>query len=200
VKKSEKVLSSVLVAGALAGVTTFGVFGAFSATTQNAGNEISTGTVTLGDNDAGQAMFNVTNARPSESWSRCIKVTYSGSLAADVRHYSTATGGVLSQYLRIKVEQGTSTAAPFPSCAGFVADPTSGQVADSATPGAVPTLNWDTGAVLSPDGVAATGPAAFAQNDSVVVRITLTLDPAMPDSLQGASTGITSVLFEARNR
>jgi hypothetical protein len=200
VKKTQKVLSSVLVGGVLAGATTFGVFGAFSATTQNAGNEISTGTVTLGDNDGGQAMFNVTNAKPSETWSRCIKVTYTGSLASDVRHYSTATGGALSQYLRIKVEQGTSTATTFPSCVGFVPDPTSGLVADSAAPGAIPALDWNSGAVLSPNGVAPGAPGAFTQNDSVVVRITLSLDPAMPDTLQGASSGVTGVLFEARNR
>jgi hypothetical protein len=200
VKKYEKVLSSVLVAGALCGATTFGVFGAFSATTQNAGNEINTGTVVIGDNDAGQSMFNITDATPSESWSRCIKVTYTGSLDSDVRQYLTGTGGVLTPYLRIKVEQGTSTATTFPSCAGFVPDPVSGQVADNAAPGAVPTLDWSSGVALSPDGVAPNGPVPFARGDSVAVRITASLDPAMPDSFQGASTGSTSILFEARNR
>jgi hypothetical protein len=198
--KSHKILGSVLVVGVLGSVSAAGVFGAFSATTQNAGNEISTGSVAIGDNDAGQAMFNVTNARPNESWTRCLKVTYTGSLESDVRLYSTGSGGGLSQYLRIKLEQGTSAAAAFPSCEGFVPDPTSGQVADSTTPGAIPPLDWSTGAVLSPNGAAPGAPAPFAQTQSVVVRMTMSLDPAMPDALQGATTGVTTVVVEARNR
>jgi len=48
-RKRNKLLLSALVIGALGSVAALGVFGVFSATTQNAGNEISTGTVALTD-------------------------------------------------------------------------------------------------------------------------------------------------------
>ena len=79
-KKSQKALASVLVVGLLGGVVALGVFGLFSATTQNSGNEISAGTIAISDNDAGSAMFNITNAKPGDTWTRCIKVSYNGSL------------------------------------------------------------------------------------------------------------------------
>ncbi|MGE0507267.1 MAG: hypothetical protein AB7P38_17945, partial [Solirubrobacterales bacterium] len=60
--KLQKILASTVVVGVLGSLDALGVFGAFSATTQNAGNEISAGTVDLSDNDAGTAMFNNTNA------------------------------------------------------------------------------------------------------------------------------------------
>ena len=58
-KRRHKLLASALVVGVLGTVAAGGVFGLFSATTQNAGNEISTGIVALSDNDNGSAMFNI---------------------------------------------------------------------------------------------------------------------------------------------
>ena len=81
---SQKALASALVVGLLGGVVALGVFGLFSATTQNSGNEISAGTIAISDNDSGSAMFNITNAKPGDTWTRCIKVSYNGSLPADV--------------------------------------------------------------------------------------------------------------------
>ena len=78
-ENKQKVLLSTLVVGVLCGLTTLGVFGLFSATTQNAGNEISTGTVAISDNDLGSALYNVTGAMPGDSVSKCIKTTYTGS-------------------------------------------------------------------------------------------------------------------------
>ncbi len=106
--------------GVLGTVAAGGVFGLFSATTQNAGNEISTGTVALSDNDNGSAMFNVQNAKPGDSWTRCIKISYSGTLAADVRHYIQATPTLVGQYMTVKIETGTQAASTFPDCTGFV--------------------------------------------------------------------------------
>ena len=85
-KRRHKLLASALVVGVLGTVAAGGVFGLFSATTQNAGNEISTGSVALSDNDNGSAMFNITNAKPGDSWTRCIKVTYAGSLPGRRAH------------------------------------------------------------------------------------------------------------------
>src|SRR5215210_6519623 len=97
--KKQKVLLSTLVVGVLCGLTSLGVFGVFSATTQNAGNEISTGTVAISDNDLGSALYNITGAKPGDTVSRCIRTTYTGSLPADVHLYTTSPPGALAQYV-----------------------------------------------------------------------------------------------------
>src|SRR6478609_1530200 len=48
---------------------------AFSATTTNPSNSWSAGQVSLSDDDGNTAMFTVTNAKPSDTGSKCIVVT-----------------------------------------------------------------------------------------------------------------------------
>lgn len=189
-----KVLLSALAVGALGSVAGLGVFGAFSATTQNAGNEITTGTVALGDNDTGQALFAVNNAQPGDSWTRCIKVTYSGSVEAELRSYMSQANGSLLPYLRMSVEHGTQTGtAAFPSCDGFAPyDPLATPV---ETPLPPMTGTWDVGTpVLGP-----TGAATWQPGDSVVTKITMRLTEDTPNSVQGGTTGVSTVYWEARN-
>ena len=102
--------------GVLGTVAAGGVFGLFSATTQNAGNEISTGIVALSDNDNGSAMFNVTNAKPGDTWTRCIKVTYGGTLAADVHLYLKDGTGPLGPHISMTDAPGHAGQLDVPSC------------------------------------------------------------------------------------
>lgn len=190
-----KALGSVLVVGVLGSVSALGVFGAFSATTQNAGNEISTGTVALGDNDAGQAMFQVSNAEPGDTFTRCIKVTYTGSLEAEVKNYLRSTPGPLSPYLSLKLERGTQTTGGFPDCGNFAPATTAPIVYDNAFTS--PTMP------RSPETAIAENPVdktAWNQGDSLALRMTLSLSSAMPDTIQGASTGDATVVWEAKNK
>jgi hypothetical protein len=189
-----KVLGSVLVVGVLGSVSALGVFGAFSATTQNAGNEISTGTVALGDNDAGSAAFQVTNAEPGDTFTRCIKVTYSGSLQADVKNYLRSTISPLTPYLSLKMERGTQTTGTFPGCGDFVAA-TGPAVYDG--PFTNPTMP------RSPETAIAELPVnktVWEQGDTLALRMTLSLSPTMPDNIQGSTTGDATVVWEATNR
>ena len=117
--RTQKLLLSTLVVGVLCGLTTLGVFGVFSATTQNAGNEISTGTVAISDNDSGSALYNITGAKPGDTVSKCIKTTYTGSLPADVHLYTTSAPGALAQYVDLVISRGTQTTSTFPDCTGF---------------------------------------------------------------------------------
>lgn len=57
---------------------------AFTATTDNSGNTLSSGSVVLTDNDGGSALFNVTGMKPTQSETRCIAVTYEGSITPTV--------------------------------------------------------------------------------------------------------------------
>jgi len=58
---ARKLLLTALVLGALGGAAGLGAYSAFSGTTSNPGDSFTAGTVTLGDNDAGAALYNVSN-------------------------------------------------------------------------------------------------------------------------------------------
>ena len=58
--------------------------------TDNSGNSWSAGTVSLSDDDSTTAMFAASGLAPGSTGSRCIEVTYGGSLAAVVKLYATA--------------------------------------------------------------------------------------------------------------
>lgn len=105
---------------------------AFSATTDNGANNWTAGTVALSDNDSGTAMFTATGLKPADSGTRCITVTYNGSLAAAVKLHATASG-TLGSHLTLTVEQGSGNAPA--ACTGFVSESTiySGTVAGLAS-------------------------------------------------------------------
>ena len=108
---------------------------AFSDTTDNPGNDWSTGTVILKDDDGGStALFTVTNMAPLDVVTNCIVVTYEGTLLpADVVLYGVSGGTGLDAYLDLIVEEGTG--GIFDNCSGFSATSTiytGGTLADFA--------------------------------------------------------------------
>ena len=114
------VLVGMVLAG-MAAITAGVTYGAFSRATGNPSNTVSTGSVTLADNDGGTAALSLSSARPGASDVSCIQVTATGSLGAGVRTYADLTG-TLAPYLRLKVTRGTDPSPSFDSCTGFVAD------------------------------------------------------------------------------
>jgi hypothetical protein len=194
--RRSKILVSALVVGVLGTVAAGGVFGLFSATTQNAGNEISTGIVALTDNDGGSAMFSITNAKPGESWTRCIKVTYGGSLETDVHLYLKDSTGALGQYLSMRMRQGSQASPTFPGCTGFTPDGTANGTGIIYAGPATTTVagTFEVGLPLVPFGQ-----TAWASGTSQVYEFQMTLDPAVPDAVQGSSIGSMTVVWEARN-
>jgi len=194
-KTSTKVLLTALCVGALGSLAAMGVFGAFSATTTNAGNTITAGTVAIADNDAGAAMYSLTAAKPGESVSKCIKVTYTGSLDADVRIYTTSTIGSLGQYVDLTITPGSQTTPSFPSCTGFVAD-SGGALYTGTLQSFGTTKNSYANGVVDYPG---TG-TKWATNESVVYQVTATLQSSAPDAAQGLTTGSHTFTWEARNQ
>jgi hypothetical protein len=190
--KRQKTLISILVVGAFGSIVALGAFGLFSSTTQNAGNELGAGTDTIGDNDSGSALFNVFGAKPGDSWTKCIKITYTGSLPADVHLYLNNTTGPLAQYLNMTIIQGAQSSSTFPDCTGFTPDAT-GTIfegpAMSPTPG-----SYEAGLPIVP-----AGQTLWNSGDSLVMKLVMTLDPSAPDTVQGASTGNSTIVWEAHN-
>jgi hypothetical protein len=186
---------SILVVGVLGGFATLGVYGLFSSTTQNAGNELTSGTVEFADNDSGAALYNATSVRPGESVSRCIKTTYTGSLPALVRLYSPSTPGPLAQYIDLTITQGTQASSTFPGCTGFTPDAT-GVIFTGTLQGFEQTRSsYANGIATAP-----AGKSSWGSNEALVYRVQATLQASAPDSSQGWSSGVHSFVWEARNQ
>src|SRR3712207_1552569 len=167
--RTKTVLRSLLAIGAAGAVAAFGTFSAFSSTTSNPSNQIAAGTVALGDNDLGAAMYNVAGAKPGDVVEKCIKVSYTGTLDADVKLYVADTVGPLGQYLDLTVTPGTQATSTFPDCAGFTAD---GAPIYSGTLAGFRSAHnaWANGLAYNPGGA-----TKWAQNDSRVFRVRLTV-------------------------
>jgi hypothetical protein len=189
---AEKVLLSLLVLGVFGGLTTLGVFGLFTATTQNSGNEIHAGTVALSDNDSGSALYSVTAAKPGDTTTRCIKTTFTGSLTSDVHVYSPSAPGTLAQYVDVKITQGTQTSSVFPGCTAFTAD-TNGVIFNGTLQQFEQThASYAAGIDTDPPGQ-----TAWTTGDNVVYKFDATLQAGTPDSGQGSSSGVHSFVWEA---
>ena len=99
-------------------------YAAFSSSTANPNNSFSAGTVTLtDDHQPSSVLFNASALKPTSTGSSCIKVTYNGNLAANVKLYVKSgdlpnTTGDLSPYLTFQVAEGTGSAA---DCSDFAA-------------------------------------------------------------------------------
>jgi predicted ribosomally synthesized peptide with SipW-like signal peptide len=119
-----KLLITAVTLGLVGVVGGLGTWSAFSDTTANAGNSFESGTVKIEDGNSGSAMFSLTQMRPEDpTVSKCIDVTYTGSLDSKVRMYGTTGGTGLAQYLNVKVTRGEKNAAGS-GCGDFVADAT----------------------------------------------------------------------------
>jgi hypothetical protein len=190
-----KVLRTLLVLGIVACIAGAGVFSAFSSKTDNPGNIITAGTVELEDNDGGTALYAITGAKPGDSKTSCIKVTYKGSLPATVKLFTPSTIGELGPYVNLKVEAGTQTTSVFPNCEGF-------------TPAATPIVYEGTLAAFATEhstftnGIT-TNPGAATKwetNNSVVYKFTATLSSSAPEAAQGKTTGSHIIRWEAQNQ
>jgi predicted ribosomally synthesized peptide with SipW-like signal peptide len=190
---TKKVLRTILVAGVLSALAALATFSAFSSQTDNPGNNVTAGTVTVGSNGTGAASYSMSNAKPGQSSSPyCITVDYTGSLDADVKLYTPSTIGTLGPYVNLKVETG-SQGTPNTNCSGFNAD----------AGAALFDANLNTFPTSYASGVLDSGPAAatkWVNGNSVTYRVTATLASNTPNSAQGYTTGSHTIRFEAQNQ
>jgi predicted ribosomally synthesized peptide with SipW-like signal peptide len=202
--RSRKMLRSLLIAACAAGLATYGTFSAFSATTQNDGNQISAGTVVLGDNDSDGVLYSYSNIAPDDVKVKCITVTYSGNLPANVRLYVPAqpTTKTLAPYVNLKIEAGVPGATPLPDCTG--SDFSSAQTLfndklskflDGPAPGGA-YADYASGLVDFPgNGTAWTNAAT---QDSVTYKFTVSVDS--DNNAAGKSVTAHTFKWEARNQ
>jgi hypothetical protein len=83
---------------------------------------LTAGSVVLTDDDQDQALFSVSGLVPGRRVARCLTVSYSGTLPAQVRLYGTSGGTGLAGYLDLQVTRGRFSGAAAADCTGFVPD------------------------------------------------------------------------------
>jgi hypothetical protein len=191
--RSKQILRTLLVVGVVGGLATLGAFSAFTSQADNPNNRVSAGTVTLADNDGGNAAYDFEGAKPGDFEQSCITVSYSGSLNADVKLFTPSTIGDLGPHVNLKVEPGSFTTAPpaYPSCSNFAPD---GAAIFDAALSTFPTSY--AGGVSDYPG----STSAWQSGNSVVYRVTATLSASAPDTAQGDTTGLHTLRWEARNQ
>jgi hypothetical protein len=186
---------AVTAIGSLAGASTWS---AFNELTANPGNSFEAGTVTIRDDDDGAAMFaGLTNLKPGDSATRCLRVTYDGSLPARVRLHGTTGGTGLASHLHLRVTRGTKSSG-FAGCSDFSADGSTyvaGQPAGTVYDGTLAAYpdSWADGIV---DPVASS-PETWSAGEAHAYRFEVTV---LNDVAAQGKTATQTFRFEAENQ
>jgi hypothetical protein len=191
---TRKLLTTLVVVGAVGAAAGFGAYSAFTATTTNTGNSIAAGTVKVDQHAGATTLYTSSGLKPADTVTKCVRVTYSGSLAASLKIYvsSGITNGTLFN-LKIDRGSGMTTLDNTMSCAGFTADVTNPTAYDGDLG------SFGTTYALGSDGKDAG--AAWAQDDAKDYRLTLTVndDTTANAHTTASSSGSHTFTFEARN-
>lgn len=167
----------------------------YTSQTASSGNRFDAGTVTITDDDSGTQVFAATGMRAGEHQTRCLAVSFAGSLTSAVRLYVTglAQTGALASWLLLTVDEGSggsfASSAGLADCgAGFrsatrIWSGTLASLAGTATSYDTGVLSW------SPSGAVA---------ETRVYRFRVAVDDAAPGTTTG-STVVARFVFESRN-
>ena len=190
--RKRKLFTSIAVVTMVAALGAFATYAAFSATTSNTGNQIQSGTVDLNDTDGGTGKLSylIGDQLPNASSQKCIRINYTGTLAATVKLYRSAVNAAANGRYTLQVERGTDTSAPDStmSCADF--NPTADVFASA---------DLDTLGDTYAGGVDVKG-SAFATGNFVDLRFTTTVkDGVVNGNKTNNDTGSFDYTFEARN-
>lgn len=163
---------------------------AFTAQTSNAGNVVATSDVALSDNDAGSALFQVSDMNQGDVETRCIEVSYEGT--TDARPVVLYSGGytdssTLGQYLNVDVLLANAGA----TCAAFAGA--------SIFTGTLDVL--DATHTTYANGLGGWDPAAAsaATPETRAYRISIGLDTATPNSFSGESVSALTFTWEVQS-
>jgi hypothetical protein len=175
-----KGILTALAVGGMGAVAGLGTFSAFSATTANSGNNISSGTVKIDQHTGATTLYNVTNQKPGDSTTKCVRVNYSGSLTASAVKLYVSSGITNGSNYNLEVDRGSgmTTLDSTMSCAGF----TQSSVAYNGALGSLGS-SYASGV----DGKAAA--ATWATNDTVDYRFIITQND---DATANAHTSVQS--------
>jgi hypothetical protein len=187
-----KGLLTLLAVGGLGAMAGLGTFSAFSATTTNSGNDISSGTVKIDQHTGATTLYSATNKGPGQTVQGCVRVTYSGTITASAVKLYVSSGITNGSNYNLEIDRGSglTTLDSTMSCAGF----TQSSVAYN---GALGSLGTTYAAGL--DGKAAA--ATWATNDAVDYRFIISVvdDPTPNAHTTPNASGSHTFTWEARS-
>jgi hypothetical protein len=188
----KKGILTALAVGGMGAVAGLGTFSAFSATTTNSGNNISSGTVNIQQHTGATTLYNVTNQKPGDTTTKCVRVTYSGSITASAVKLYVSSGITNGTNFNLEVDRGSgmTTLDGTDSCAGFAQT----SVAYNGALGSFPT-SYAGGL----DGKAAA--ATWATSDAIDYRFIITQndDPTANAHTSAVSSGSHTFTWEAHS-
>jgi hypothetical protein len=188
----QKALLTLLIVGGLGAMAGLGTFSAFSATTTNSGNDVSSGTVKIDQHTGATTLYSATNKGPGQTVQGCVRVTYSGSLTASAVKLYVSSGITNGSNYNLEIDRGSglTTLDSTMSCAGF----TQSSVAYNGALGSLGT-SYATGV----DGKAAA--ATWATNDAVDYRFIISVvdDPTPNAHTTPNASGSHTFTWEARS-
>jgi hypothetical protein len=154
-------------------------YAAFTVSTYPFSSTFSTGTVAIGDDDAGTALFSLSGLKPGAAATRCLTVTSTGSVPALVRLYGSGRSTTKSLTGSVNLSILSGTGGSRSSCSGFTPSATvyTGSLASLPTTFGTGVGSWTT-----------TG----TSGESRTFQITASLSSSAPTSTQ---TGTASVAF-----
>jgi len=164
---------------------------AFSDTTDNTSNSFTAGNVDLSDDDSGATRFTVTDMVPGDTITRCIVVTYGGSVDPSVVNmYSGGfvDSGDFGDYLNVTVDEGDG--GTYADCTGFTEDDVGAEFAGTLT-------SFDATHTSYATGFGEWDPSAAAQFKTY--QITVELDASTPDAEQDESVTALNFTWEVQS-
>jgi hypothetical protein len=194
--RSRRAALTLLVVGVVGLVAGLGSYAVFTATTENTGNSLASGTVAIEDNDSGTAMLSLANAKPGDSDTSCIRIRYTGTLDATVRLYGSVSGS-LASYLTLTVTRGTDSSPSFDSCSNFTADATNYIGAGNGVVYSGPLSSFPASYAAGLVDPTSGSPETWSQDEAHSYRFVVTL--VDNNAAQGLS-GSASFTWEARNQ
>jgi hypothetical protein len=190
--KLRRTLLTLLAVGGLGAVTGLGTFSAFSATTTNSGNNISSGTVKIDQHTGATTLYSAVTKGPGQTVQGCVRVNYSGSLTASAVKLYASSGITNGAKYNLLIERGSglTTLDGTMSCTGF----SSSSTAFNNTLNNLPTTY-----AAGIDGKSAA--ATWATNDTVDYRFTISVvdDPTANAHTTANASGSHTFTWEARS-
>lgn len=175
-------------------------YASFNASTVNPSNSWTAGNVALSDSQGGSSAgatgtalwTSATGLKPGSTDTKCITVTYNGSLAASVKLYIAASGltGTLGTYLRLSIDQ--SPTGTQSDCSDFGTATNiynSGDSDDTKTLAAFAAASND-----DANGVGTWAPTASGQTQTYRIKYTL-----LDNNAAMSATATAAFTWEADN-
>jgi hypothetical protein len=154
-------------------------YATFSISTYPFSSSWTTGTIAIGDDDSGTAMFTRTGLKPGAAGTRCLTVTATGNVPALVRLYGTGRSTTKSLTASVNLSVLAGTGGGSASCSGFTPDSTvyTGTLAAFPTTFGTGVGSWTT---------------AGTSGETRTYQITYSVPSTAPSSVQ---TGTASMAF-----